>query len=65
MLQNLRKISIAIILGMFAAGVLSGCGRKGDPEAPTAYDTINKRTGTVSDTTNDTEEKSFFLDPLL
>ncbi len=63
--QNLRKISIAVILGMFAAGALSGCGRKGDPEAPTAYDAINSRTGTVSDTTNDAEEKPFFLDPLL
>ncbi len=64
MSQKLRKISTALVLGTFAAAILSGCGRKGDPEAPGVYEPARQQDETET-STKPKNNNSFVLDPLL
>lgn len=64
--HNLRKISVAVLIGVFAATALSGCGRKGDPQIPSELPATNKtNTAAPADTKNEVDDTPFVLDPLL
>ena len=59
----LIKLAIAATVAILAAN-LSGCGRKGDLEAPGAYES-QKSADPAAAKPATTEDKPFILDPLL
>ena len=63
MRYGLNKWVISTALLIACASGLSGCGRKGGLEAPSAYQTDGKTTDDAKKSSVD--DKSFFLDPLL
>ncbi|MCO6188175.1 lipoprotein [Rhizobium sp. L1K21] len=64
--HHLRKISVAVLIGVFAATALSGCGRKGDPEIPSELPaTNNSNTAAPANNNNRVDDTPFVLDPLL
>jgi predicted small lipoprotein YifL len=59
--DTMKKIALLALATAFVTG-LSGCGRKGDLEAPGAYE--SQKT-TDSGDKKPTNDKPFILDPLL
>ncbi|MCF3641020.1 lipoprotein [Rhizobium sp. TRM95111] len=60
--SDIGRLVVAIAM---TAAVLSGCGRKGDLDAPGAEPVARSGTDTSGDALADVEDRPFILDPLL